>query len=275
MTVKDVFILAVLQGVTEFLPISSSGHLVIMQNILGLENVPVLFDLILHLGTVIATVVVYYNIIRAILKDIFLWLARNKKVKTRIALNGNIKLAFFIIISTIMTGITGIIFKSTITAFFYKPQFLPLFFTATGAVLFGTKFVKNNDRDIGDLYMHHPVIIGGVQAVSMFPGISRSGSTIAAGLYMGMSREFSGSFSFLLSIPSIFGASLVEFMQTRGSLPCTAGPSLAVLAFFISFFTGYWALKLLLTFLKKGKLYIFSFYCFTAAISWFIVTTVV
>lgn len=266
MTPINTFILAVLQGLTEFLPVSSSGHLVIIQNFLGLKNIPVLFDLILHLGTVSAVIIVYYKIIRDILKDLFLWAGKGKKEKQTVTSRGNVKLFFYIFLSTVVTGIIGMVFKDIIKSFFYKPGFVPLFLFITGIILLTTKFLSVRNREIGQIKVDYPVVIGGIQAIAMLPGISRSGSTIAAGLFLGASRRFAGMYSFLLAVPSIFGASLFEFISTRNITLSSLDLGTISIAFTISFLTGYGSLKLLIRFLTKGKLYLFSFYCFAAGI---------
>lgn len=265
MTIKSALILAALQGFTEFIPISSSGHLIVLQNFLKLKDVPILFDLILHLGTVLATIIVYHKIIGNILFDLFLWIKEGKVDR------GNVKLFFYILISTFITGILGYAFKDFLKDFFYQPDIVPLFLILTGIILLTTRFVHTGKKEISQINIIYPVVIGGTQAFSMLPGISRSGSTISAGLFMGSSRGFSGIYSFLVSIPSIFGASLFEFLSTRPQLHGYMGSGLYFLAFFTSFITGYGALRLLLRFLTRGKLYIFSIYCFLAGIAGLII----
>lgn len=267
MTIKSALILAALQGITEFIPISSSGHLVVLQNILKLKDVPILFDLILHLGTVLATIIVYHKIIGNILFDLFLWIKEGKQKRKYLIARGNVKLFFYILISTFITGILGYAFKDILKDFFYQPDIVPLFLILTGIILLTTRFVHTGKKEISQINIIYPVVIGGTQAFSMLPGISRSGSTISAGLFMGSSRGFSGIYSFLVSIPSILGASIFEFLSTRPQLHCYMGSGLYFLAFFTSFLTGYGALRLLLRFLTRGKLYIFSIYCFLAGIT--------
>jgi len=115
------------------------------------------------------------------------------------------------------------------------------------------------------------MVIGAVQAFAMLPGISRSGSTISAGLFMGATRDFSGMYSFLLSIPSVFGASIFEFVSSHDVMFSTIDITTIFIAFIISLITGYIALRLLLQFLRKGKLFAFSFYCFSVGILGFFI----
>ncbi len=268
MNALQVAALAVLQGITEFLPISSSGHLVLMQYFLRLKEVPVFFDLVLHLGTTAAVVVVYYRLIGEILHDLIIWPFSEKQRKKTISEKGTVRLFVYLILATGITGGLGLLFKNFLTSFFYRPEIVPVFFLVTGVILLCTRFVRKGDFDIRTVRIGHAAIIGVVQALAMLPGISRSGTTISAGLYLGLTREFSGAFSFLLSVPSVLGASLVEYLQTGASL---TGFGLLFLGFAVSFATGFIALKLLLTFLRRGSLYIFSYYCFAAAILAFII----
>jgi len=277
MGIDDAMILAILQGLTEFLPISSSGHLVLAQRLLGLVNVPVLYNLILHLGTLCATIIVFNRVIGDILWDLGRSIFKKKEERKRIYERGNIKLALYIVLSTAVTGIAGFLFGDTLKGFFFQPLYVIIFLLITGILLFMTKFIPRKEREIGDLGVISPLLIGCSQAVSMLPGISRSGATISTGLFTGMSRSLAGTYSFLLSIPSILGASLVEFAQAGESLyTISAGEEsqpvylLVLTGFILSMLTGYLALRILLSFLKRGKLHIFSYYCFVIAIGGFI-----
>lgn len=264
--------LAVLQGITEFIPISSSGHLVMAQTFIGRENVPILFDLILHLGTATATAVVYYTTIKDILKDVYFSLFQRKKFQRTEASQANLRLFIFILFSTVVTGVLGMLWRDLLRSFFYTPSAVPFFFVANGMILFLTRYVQSGDRQRGRITFIDSSVIGGVQALAILPGISRSGSTISAGLFMGMSRQVAGMYSFLLSIPSVFGASILEFITTEGHSHETTETYISFLVFLVSFIVGYSALKLLLRFIKKGKLYAFSYYCFAAGIVSFIAT---
>jgi len=274
MTITNAMLLAVLQGVTEFLPISSSGHLVILQNIMNMKNVPILFDLILHLGTVSATIILYRKKIGYILADMFLVMVSKKKVRKAIYQKGNIKLLYYIVLSTLITAVAAYGFKDIFRSLFYQPRFIPFFFIITGIVLLITKFVKEGEKGIMQTRILFPSVVGLTQAASMIPGISRSGSTISAGLFLGGARELAGTYSFLLSIPSVFGASLFEFVLSRHTVKDFTSPGVYIFAFCISFITGFFALKLLLRFLSKGKLYYFSVYCFAAGITGLIINNI-
>jgi undecaprenyl-diphosphatase len=270
MTIKQAVILSLMQGVTEFLPISSSGHLVLTQSILGLSDVPVLFDLILHLGTAGAIIIVYYKTIGEILKDLGIWIFRNEPRSGKSIREENIKLFFFIIISTAVTGILGFLFEKRVIALFYNPSMVSIFLIITGLILLMTRFTREGSGGVNELSIPISIAIGATQAFAILPGISRSGSTISAGLFMGLNREFSGMYSFLLSIPSVMGAAIFEYLRSSQFLYQTVSLHVVIVAFLLSLVSGYMSLRLLLRFLKGGKLYIFSFYCFCAGAVGFI-----
>jgi undecaprenyl-diphosphatase len=253
MTLQQAVILAVMQGATEFLPISSSGHLVLTRSLIGVSDVPILFDLILHVGTVAATVLVYYRAIWDILRD----LGRRRSIT-----HGNGKLFMYIAISAALTGIVGLMLKDQISSIFRSPRAVSMLLITTGFVLFPTKFAQGGTKSIDDARIHFPLVIGLVQAFAMLPGISRSGSTISAGMYLGLKRETAAAYSFLLSIPSVFGAALFEYMRSHSELYQTVSLPVVVVSCLLSLISGYAALRLLLQFLKRGRLWLFSFYCF-------------
>lgn len=267
MDLLQVTLLAALQGVTEFLPISSSGHLVMAQHFFGLRDVPILFDLILHLGTASATVLVYYEPLWRVLRGLLLLPFSGRRAASDPGLSQDVKLGLLLLAATGVTGITGMILRDPIGSFFQRPGMVPVFFVTTGVVLLGTFFVRRNGKGVEKMGFTHAVVTGTAQAVSMLPGVSRSGVTISTVLYLGFSRRIAGVFSFLLSIPSILGASLLELVlfTRRGEGVMPASPTMLAIGFIVALITGYGALRLLLAFLRRGKLHLFSIYCFTAA----------
>jgi undecaprenyl-diphosphatase len=189
--------------------------------------------------------------------------------RRKVLQRGNVKLAGYIVLSTAFTGVLGLLFRDTIKSFFSKPLSVSLFLFLTGIILIITRYIQHRGKQIGDLGFHASLVVGGAQACAMLPGISRSGVTISTGLYLGMERSFAGSYSFLLSIPSILGASIVESTQSADTLQSISGAQgtlLSITGFILSFIAGYCALRFLLSFLQKGKLYIFAYYCFPLAI---------
>jgi len=266
MTLPQAIILAVMQGVTEFMPISSSGHLVLTRTLIGITDIPMLFDLILHLGTMTATVIVYRKTIADILRDVGLLIIYRRGERTM----GSIRLFLYIIISTAITGIIGLLLKDRIEIVFLDPATVSALLVVTGLILLATRFVREGDRGIESARIHVPIVIGLVQSFAMLPGISRSGSTISAALFMGLRRDLCGTYSFLLSIPSVLGASVLEYALSHSELYRQVGLPLVITAFVVSLVSGYFSLRLLLRFLKQGRLWVFSFYCILAGIWGFI-----
>jgi undecaprenyl-diphosphatase len=174
------------------------------------------------------------------------------------------------VISTVVTGFIGLLFRDELETFFFKPLYVPLFLAITGVILLSTRFIKERRREIAQLHLDYPLTIGAVQAFSMLPGVSRSGTMISASIFLGAARSFSSTYSFLLAIPSIFGASLVSFLMGSSGAGNTVDVNAALIGYFISLLSGYAALKILLRLVNSGKLYVFSFYCFAFAISAFI-----
>jgi undecaprenyl-diphosphatase len=218
-------------------------------------------------------VLVYHRLLGDICKDIFMWTFAGREKRRAIYSRGNVKLAAYVLLSTAVTGLLGLLFRDLIKAFFQRPLAASFFLCLTGIVLMVTKFVSVKGEEIENIKIGTPLFIGGSQALAMLPGISRSGITISTGLYLGMSRQLAGSYSFILSIPSILGASAVEFISSAGAMQELFGgqgtmkPSLFIMSgFLISLLTGYVSLRLLLSFLRRGRLYLFSYYCFPVAV---------
>ncbi|MFW6181370.1 MAG: undecaprenyl-diphosphate phosphatase [Spirochaetota bacterium] len=280
MNLITVGILALVQSVTEFLPISSSGHLVAVQRLLGLEDVPVSFNLILHLGTAAATLLVYHRLVGSLLKALFLWPFRGSAGR-----QDQLRMAGYLAAATAVTAVVGFPLRDLIVSFFHRPEYLPFFYLATGCLLLGTRFtpasggpgaggsmpedgrLEASDSIPGKpaehMGLHRAVIVGTAQAFAMLPGISRSGSTISAGLYLGVRRDSAAAFSFLLSLPAILGASLAEYLL-HGT-PRGVHPAVLAWGFFLALAAGYGALRLLLAFVRRGRLHLFAYYCFAAA----------
>jgi len=262
MSLFDALILSILQGVTEFLPISSSGHLVLLQFALDLDEVPLFFDLVLHLGTTFAVIIFYFDIIKNILKDLYLYIISGKEKRKEVLSRGNIKIIVYILISTIITALAGFSLKPQLTIFFFKPKMVIYFLIITGFILLSTIFAPAGKKKIQQVGIFLPLVVGGAQSFAMLPGISRSGTTITAGLFSGLERKEAGKYSFLLSIPSLLGACFFEYIFSESNVFINTGQFIYLFAFFISFISGFLTIKFLIKTLVKGKLYFFSFYCF-------------
>lgn len=254
--------LGIIQGITEFLPISSSGHLVVFQNLFGLHQPQLLFDIMVHFGTLMAVFVIFREDIINILKDLYLYVSNRLKKEsseTPERSSYNVKLLQFIIIATIPTGIIGYLFEKRVEQLFSSLKIVGIMLLVTGLLLWLTKRFSKDEKDIHKMSFKNSLVIGFVQGLAILPGISRSGSTIAFGLFQGLEKSLAIRFSFLLSIPAILGAmslKLGEFLHLNYSLmiPNIVGMTVA-------FLVGCFSLKLLIRIIMKGNFFYFAYYC--------------
>jgi len=248
MNLIEVLILAIVQGITEWLPISSSGHLAIVQQYFGL-NVPVLFDVILHVGTLLVVIVVF----RKDIVKIFRAVAR-LDFKTEEG-----KLALYIILGSIPTAIIGFLFEETIESFFSNLTVIGYAFIATGVILYLSKLPKNKNRLLNYL---DALLIGTAQGIALIPGISRSGVTISTGLLRQVKKEKAFQYSFLLFIPAVIGATVRTSVKEWHNL-AVADIDVASIALglIVTMVVGYVFLRLLRKIIVKERFHVFAYYC--------------
>ena len=262
MTFLHAILLGLVQGLTEFLPISSSGHLVIFQNMLGFEEPEVFFDICLHVGTLGAVCVVFFHHIRRILIELShlpKMKASGTSLGSLVKTNPEIRMAYLIIIGSVPTAIIGLFFKQIVDEIFGPIWITGTMLLITGTLLWLTRRCVSSGHKILEFTALHALIIGVIQGLAIMPGISRSGSTISVALLIGIHREIAGRYSFLLSIPAILGALVlgIDSSALHTSMPIPAilvGTAAAALS-------GYIALKILLRVVHQGKLAYFSPYC--------------
>lgn len=257
MSLVQSLVLGILQGLTEFLPVSSSGHLVILKHLFGTEA-PQLFDIILHLGTLSAVVLMFWKPIVNSIGAIIRWFSR----KTTEHDNEYLPMVVPAIIATVITAVIG--FAVAKTHIELTPRMVSLFWIATGLLLIGVSFLKG-EKTYKTMQVQHGLAIGLAQALGLFPGISRSGITIAGGLACGLQREYAGEFAFLLSIPAIMGAFVLELKDIDSMTALVSFPVLLI-GFAASFIVGFAALKILMPIVKKGQLYWFACYLIPAGV---------
>jgi len=258
-------ILAVIQGLTEFLPVSSSGHLVIFQHFFDLKESMVSFDISVHFGTLLAVIIVFRKEIQGIIISLFSSLKSFIKGDHSLALinqDPETKLAFLIIIGSIPTGIIGLALHDLVDKLFSSIILTGMMLIITGFFLWGTKNIKENNKNIENFSIKGALLIGLIQGIAILPGISRSGSTIAMGIFLGLNRKTAAKYSFLLSVPAVAGAEILNIKSLYTAPPFPLTITLSGIA--ISFIVGVCALKLLLYFVKQGHLHYFSPYCWFA-----------
>lgn len=256
------FFLGVLQGIAEFLPISSSGHLAVAKELLHLRDVPMFYDIILHIATLLAIFIVYWKTIWRLITTAVRFIFR----KTTEADKSDLNFIAAVLIATFFTAVIGFALKDLVENLPVK--IISLLFIVTGILLLVCdKFAENKtavasvavENKNTTIKLRSAVIVGIVQGLAVFPGISRSGSTISAGLLCGIRRSRIAEFSFILSIPSILGAFILDLVGSR-TVPLNVGIGELAVGFIAALLTGIISLKLLTKLLQKAKLKVFSFY---------------
>ncbi|PIT85240.1 undecaprenyl-diphosphatase [Candidatus Micrarchaeota archaeon CG10_big_fil_rev_8_21_14_0_10_59_7] len=241
MDIISAIFLGALQGITEWLPVSSSAHLALAQHYFGV-SAPVAFDVMLHFGTLLA-VLAYFR------KDI-------------VRLASDIRYLWLIAVALIPTAIIGFAFKGFFESMFSQPATIAVALLITAVFLVVAERFSHESRKQGIL---PAFVVGIAQGIAVAPGISRSGATIGAGMLLGLKKEDAAKFSFLLAVPAILGASALEGVKAFsfagiGAAEIIAGTAAAAIV-------GYFSIGLLLDFLKKGRLYVFSAYCVLLALA--------
>ncbi len=253
--------LGLIQGLTEFLPVSSSGHLVILQLFFDIRIPGVAFETFVHFGTSLAVIFLFKNEIREILSAFFLSLSKFpncKKIITYIKKDVQCRFAWLLLISTIPGALIGYYFETTFEQLFGNSIFTAFMLIITGTGLFlANKYFIHGNKKILQTSVTDALLIGFAQALAIFPGISRSGFTIMVGLSRRLDREFAAKYSFILSIPIIIGASLYKIMEIAHLNINIITLLISVLTAFIS---GYWAMRVLIKILMNFKLHFFSYY---------------
>lgn len=261
-TIIQAIIIGIVQGLTEFLPVSSSAHLVFVPEILKVQS-SLAFDTLLHVGSLVAVVIYFWKDIVHMIKSFVSSLIDIPRGQFRKGIQEDKfkKLAWFVIIGTIPAGLAGVLFKSSFESLFNDVFIVGFFLIITGFLLWGSEMMSRRVSDKASLKkmtIKDSLIIGVAQAFAIAPGISRSGATISAGLFLGIERELAARYSFLLSIPAILGAALVQVKDISGS---DIGTAALIAGFIAAAVTGYIAIKIVLKLIQEKNLLIFAYYC--------------
>lgn len=266
-------ILGMVQGLTEFLPISSSAHLVIVPELLGVES-SLAFDTLLHVGTLIAVISYFRSDVIAMIKAFFSSLADipRGRFKEEIRNDQFKRLAWLILVGTIPAGLMGILLKDFFESLFSSVSAVGFFLLITGFILWGVERMPRGEKKTKEISFTNSLIVGIAQGCAIAPGISRSGATIATSLYLGFDREMAARFSFLLSIPAILGAALIQLKDLTAGFDISTGSFVGGLISAIIF--SYLAIKFLMGYIKKHSLVIFAYYCWTVGIITLLLTVV-
>jgi len=241
-------ILGIVQGLTEFLPVSSSGHLVLAQHILGVDEAGVLLEVILHMGTLAAILVYFYDDLKQLRLE---FIKGEKDAKNSV---------LFLIIATLPAVCAGLVLQDTIESTF-TIAIVKWMFMITGLVVGGAYFFKN--RPNREMVLMIAFCIGLAQTFALLPGISRSGITISVALIMGIQHQKAAKFAFFMAIPVLFGAGLLQAISIEPQINISSTP--LIVGFISSAVTGYLVISWLLDVISRGKFYLFSLYCFVVS----------
>ncbi len=265
MTVLQAALLGLIQGLTEFLPVSSSGHLVLAEHLLRVQSSnDITFEVLVHFGTLLSVVVVFWKDILAITQSFFRAFVPFRLGKTYYREHEPFRLSIYILLGSIPAAFVGIKYEDAISEAFTDPKLVAVMLVITGLILFLTGLAKPVEgKRVG---FFSAMVIGIAQAAAIIPGISRSGSTISAALYQKVEPYHAARFSFLLSLPVIAGATLLKVKELLVDGGSSEGLPALVVGMLVSFASGYVAIKFLLRIIERGKLRWFSLYCLVVGV---------
>lgn len=270
MTISSAILLGIVQGVAEFLPISSSGHLAILQNLFALSagEDHLFFDVLLHLGTLISICVCYWGDIVAMVREVFIVLRGGRRADGT-PVQGNLgaaRLFMMIVVGTLPLFLVLPI-NDKVEELYYITPFIGVALLLTGCMLFVSDKMPPGKRTEKNMRFRDALVIGLCQCVATLPGLSRSGTTITAGIATGLDRNFAMKYSFLLSLPAVLGANLLSFIKAIGSESIDASLIPAYLiGMLAAMLSGIAAISLMKLIAKKSKFGWFAYYCWGAGV---------
>lgn len=251
MSISDTIILGIIQGLTEFLPVSSSGHLTLAQAIMGLDEVPILYDIILHTGTLVAVFVVLWQEVVDILSH---------PIRYRLGM---------LIAATLPAAAVTILadyFAKDAFREILDGKYLAFGFFATSAILVASELLARRTELKRNIRLPEALVMGGMQAAALFPGVSRSGSTISGGLFMGVKREAAARYAFLMSIPVILGSIVFGAKDVMENGMGDVSVVSMLIGFVVAALSGFGAIKFMLALINRHKLYGFAVYTAVAGL---------
>ena len=260
MNIIQAIILGLLQGATEFIPVSSSGHLVLVPWLVGWDSPGLVFDTVVHWGTLVAVLAYFW---RDWLKLISAWLRGLVRWDWSDPLA---RMLWLLIVGSIPAAVIGFLLEDFFESLFGKPAWVAVFMLVTAGLLALGEFLGARTRKMADVGWLDALVIGLAQASAIAPGISRSGATIATGLFRGLERDVAARFSFLLATPIIFGAGLFKLMDLGAMADPVAQIPALMAGFLAAAAAGYICIWVLLRYLQRGSLYPFAIYCACAGV---------
>jgi len=273
-SVLSAFFLGLIQGISEFLPISSSGHLSVAQNLLGLQAVGgehLFFDVLLHLGTLAAVFVAYWQDLVEMVLEFFRAISDLTHRRTQVHTPPARRLMILIILGTLPLFVI-LPFKDAIESLYYNTVFIGFAFIVTGLLLFFSDRVQRGRKTERTATVRDVLVVGLAQAVATCPGISRSGSTICTGTFLGFDRKFAVRFSFLMSIPAVLGANLLDLMDAAKAGIDASQLPVYLVGIVAAAVSGYLSIRLIRLIADRGKFGWFAYYCWAAGIVTLVLT---
>jgi len=261
MTALEALVLGIVQGVTEFLPISSSGHLVLVPWLFGWSEPGLAYSVFLHWGTLLA-VLVFFR--RDIYRIILAWLT---SLRDRSFENPEGRIAWWIIIATIPAGVIGVIFQDFFETLFNSPRIVAGFLLLTALILAISERLGGQIKSADAMQWYDAILVGLAQAAAITPGISRSGTTIGAGLLRGVTRASATRFSLLLMVPTIFGAGILSSLDLAKEGLLGNGWLVLMIGFISAAISGYLAIRWMVAYLTRHPLTVFAMYCAIVGVS--------
>ena len=260
MSILQALTLGLIQGLTEFLPVSSSGHLVLAEHML---NVPmtddITFEVFLHFGTLLSVMIVFWKDITGITLAIVRAFIPFRLGREYYRSSEHFRLGIFILLGSLPAGFVGLKYESQIGGAFADPKLVAVMLVVTGLLLFLTRLAKPIEgKQMGPV---SAFAIGIAQAIAITPGISRSGSTISTAMYLGFSPVLAARFSFLLSLPAVAGATLLKAKEMFEVGAVSSGVVPLLVGMLVAFVSGYASIKFLLKLLERGRMSWFAVYC--------------
>ncbi len=260
MNIVQALVLGIVQGATEFVPISSSGHLVLVPWLLDWPQPGLAFDTIVHWGTMMAVLAIFWHDFVALAR------AWARSLVERSLEPTEARLAWLIIVGTLPAVLIGFLGEDFFESLFGSPGWVAALLLVTGAILALSERLGKRQRSMGDLNWLDSILIGLAQGLAIAPGISRSGATMAMGLLRGVKREAAARYSFLLATPIIFGAGLLQLTEVFQAEAVGAQLPTLIVGFLAAAISGYLCIRVLLAYLQRGRLYVFAIYCWLAGI---------
>ena len=267
MTIWNAIILGLVQGIAEFLPISSSGHLAILQNLFGMtttENGHMFFDVLLHFGTLISICIVYWEDIVSMFRELAAYSHRGRADDGQTHYPAA-RLFLMIVLGTLPLFLVLPV-NDYVEQLYYHTAFIGIALIITGGILYAADHMAQVRKTEGGMRVKDALIIGLCQAVATIPGISRSGSTIAAGMATGLRRDFAVKYSFLLSLPAVLGANILSLIKAiKAGIDASLIPAYLI-GMAVAMVSGVFAIGLVKAIVNKGKFGYFSYYCWTVGL---------